>query len=106
MHINYEDGKHIELDISPEKNIGTTLYYTKSKGFIGVGERTFLIDLKHQQKLFEENHHKEENQCKTQNPILKDENKGSLRLESITEWLEENKSKIKKKKNFKITTRT
>jgi len=89
------EGKSIELDLHKEPSIGTTLYFSKNRGLIGYGSQTFFIDLKNQQKFLEETQNDEEILSRN---VKQNENKASLRLESITEWLEENKSRFKKRK--------
>ena len=89
------EGKTFEFGLFPETNIGTTLLFSKTAGFIGSGDRGFRVDLRNCQKMFEEPHINEEN---TEKNKEYNENKGNLRLESINEWLNENRPKIKKKK--------
>lgn len=90
------EGKHFEFNINKTPTIGSFLLFSKAEGFIGKGDKSWIIDLKNHQKIFEE--FNKENELKTFKEKEKNENKANLRLESITDWLKENQPKIKKRK--------
>lgn len=90
------EGKSYDFNVFPEPSIGTTLYFSKPDGYLGASDRTFRLDLKNYQKLFEES--QKEEQANNVKILEKNENKANLRLESLDEWLDENRPKLKRKK--------
>lgn len=91
----------LKFDLHQEPSIGTTCFFSKSKGYIGYEGKSYSLELKNHLKSFEKAPNPDNNNPKS-NEILnkKAENTGYLRLESITEWLEENRPKTKKKRKI------